>query len=133
MGSDLPPRVLLVMTDQWPRALLRAALRESGYDAVGTRSLAGAARLSAADPDRGDVALVVLAQEGWTDASRPDLDALRETIEAPVVLLAPAGLRAPEGPWTKVVRRPVSIGDLVRTVETLLPLPHEARRPLDQR
>jgi hypothetical protein len=123
--------VLLVMTDQWPRALLRAALREGGYDAVGTRALAGAVRLTAADPDRGPIGLVVLGQEALSGADRGDLDRLREATHAPIVLLAPAGGGDDAGPWAQVVHRPVSIGDIVRLVEVLLPLSADARRPLD--
>jgi DNA-binding response OmpR family regulator len=130
MVSALPPRVLLVMTDQWPRALLRAALREGGYDAVGTRALAGAARLTAAEADRGPVGLVILAQEALAGADRSDLDRLREATDAPIVLLAPAGGDS-AGPWVQVVHRPVSIGELVRVVEALVPLPADGRRPLD--
>jgi hypothetical protein len=130
MVSALPPRVLLVMTDQWPRALLRAALREGGYDAVGTRALAGAARLTADAPDRGPVGLVILAQEALAGADRSDLDRLRET-GAPIVLLAPAGGGDSAGPWVRVVHRPVSIGELVRVVEALVPLSADDRRPLD--
>jgi DNA-binding response OmpR family regulator len=122
--------VLLVMTDQWPRALLRAALRETGYDAVGTRALSGAAYLSAAQPDRGPVGLVLLEQEALAGAGRGDLDRLREATAAPIVLLAPGGADSP-GPWTEVIHRPVSIGELVRVVEALLPLSPDARRPLD--
>lgn len=130
MASALPPRVLLVMTDQWPRALLRAALREIGYDAVGTRALSGAARLTAAEADRGPLGLVLLAHEALADDDRVDLDRLREATDAPIVLLASAGENRP-GPWTQVVHRPVSIGDLVRVVEALVPLSPDARRPLD--
>ena len=119
------------MTDQWPRALLRAALREGGYDAVGTRALAGAVRLTAADPDRGPVALVILAQEALLGADRSDLDRLREATDAPIVLLAPAAGGDSAGPWVQVVHRPVSIGELVRVVEVLVPLSADARRPLD--
>jgi|SRR3954447_6662075 hypothetical protein len=132
MTSALPaPRVLLVMTDQWPRALLRAALRECGYDAVGTRSVAGAARLAAPDEGRGPVGLVVLAQETLTGAERGDLDRLRSATGAPIVLLAPATRRVEAGPWTRVIRRPVSIGTLVAAAESLVPLPLDARRPVD--
>jgi hypothetical protein len=132
MTSALPaPRVLLVMTDQWPRALLRAALRECGYDAVGTRTMAGAARLAAPDRSRGSVGLVVLAQESLTGADRSDLDRLRGATGAPIVLLAPATRRVEAGPWTRVIRRPVSVGTLVTAVETLVPLPLDARRPVD--
>jgi hypothetical protein len=123
--------VLLVMPDQWPRALLRAALREVGYDAVGTRALAGSTRLIARETGRGPVQLVLLAQEALADADRRDLDRLREATDALVVLLASAGAGDDDGPWAQVVRRPVSIGDLVRVVETLVPLPSDGRRPLD--
>ena len=132
MTSALPaPRVLLVMTDQWPRALLRAALRERGYDAVGTRALAGAVRLAAPDRSRGSVGLVLLAQETLTGAEPGDLDRLRAATGAPMVLLAPATRRVEAGPWARVIRRPVSIGTLVAEVETLVPLTLEARRPVD--
>ena len=119
------------MTDQWPRALLRAALREGGYDAVGTRAIAGAVRLAAPDPDRGPVRLVILAQEALTGADRRDLDRLRAATDAPIVLLAPANRPVEAGPWTQIIRRPVSIGALVGAVETLVPLPPDARRPVD--
>lgn len=119
------------MTDQWPRALLRAALRESGYDAVGTRALAGAARLARAEPDRGPVRLVILAREALAGAEPNDLGRLREATAAPIALLAPAGDRDATGPWARVIHRPVSIGDLGRLVEDLVPLPPGARQPLD--
>jgi hypothetical protein len=132
MTSDLPaPRVLLVMTDQWPRALLRAALRESGYDAMGTRAITGAARLAAPDPRRGPVGLVLLAQEALAGADRRDLGRLKDATGAPIVLLAPATRRVEAGPWAQVIRRPVSIGTLVAAVESLVPLPRDARRPVD--
>jgi hypothetical protein len=119
------------MTDQWPRALLRAALREDGYDAVGTRAIAGAVRLATPDPDRGPVRLVILAQEALTGTAGRDLDRLRAATDAPIVLLAPAGRPVEAGAWTQVVRRPVSIGALVGAVETIVPLPPDARRPVD--
>ena len=125
-----PPRVLLVMPEQWPRALLRAALREAGYDAAGTRSLGGALRLAQPEAGRGAVGLVVLGREAYTGADRPELEQLRRITGAPVILVAPAG-RAVEGPWAQVVRRPVSIGELVRASEALLPLPPGNRGPID--
>src|SRR3954471_623462 len=57
-----PPRVLLVMPEQWPRALLRAALREAGYDALGAPGLAGGRRYLADVPGRGAVRLVLVDQ-----------------------------------------------------------------------
>jgi hypothetical protein len=129
--TAVPPRVLLVMPAQWPRALLRAALRELGYDASGTRALKGALHQAAPEAGRGPVRLVVLDQDALTTADGRQLEELRRITSAPIVLLAPVMRRVPEGPWTRVVRRPVSIGSLVRVIETLIPLAPEARQPID--
>ena len=128
--EPLPPRVLLVMPDQWPRALLRAALREVGYDASGTRVLSMVRSRIAPEGGRGPVRLVMLDQEALTDADAPDLEAL-STAGIPIVLLAPAVRRLHGGPWARVIRRPFSIGDLVQAIEGLLPLAPGARRPVD--
>ena len=119
------------MVEQWPRALLRAALREAGYDAAGTRSLGGALRVAEPAPGRGATGLIMLAQDAYTDADRLDLERLRSATQAPVLLIAPAGREVEDGPWVGVIRRPVSIGELVRTVENLIPLPPNARHPID--
>jgi hypothetical protein len=116
----------------WPRALLRAALREVGYDASGTRALKSAVFQAAPDPGRGPVRLVVLDQEALAEDQAGDLEALRtRTFAAPVLLLAPATRRVPEGPWTRVIRRPTSIAALLQEIESLVPLAPEARRPID--
>jgi hypothetical protein len=128
----LPPRILLVIPAQWPRALLRAALREVGYDASGTRALKAAAYQAAPDSARGPVRLVVLDQEALAEDEGSDLEALRSrTFAAPIVLLAPATRRVREGPWTRVIRRPTSIAALVQEIESLIPLAPDARRPID--
>ena len=127
-----PPRVLLVMPAQWPRALLRAALREVGYDASGTPALKAALHHAAPDSARGPVRLVVLDQGALAEDAVSDLEALRNrTSAAPIVLLASATRAVRKGPWTRVVRRPTSIAALVREIESLLPLAPGARRPLD--
>lgn len=118
------------MPDQWPRALLRAALREAGYDAIGTRALDLMNKRIAPEPGRGAVRLVVLEQGAVTDASGPNLETLRRA-EIPILLIAPSLRRERPGPWTRVLRRPISVGDLVREIGRVLPLPPEARRPLD--
>jgi hypothetical protein len=118
------------MPDQWPRALLRAALREVGYDAAGTRVAGMLGRRIADEPGRGPVRLVVLDQDALTDADEPDLEALRSA-GILIVLLASSVLPVREGPWTQVIRRPFSIGDLVQAIERLVPLEAEARRPVD--
>jgi DNA-binding response OmpR family regulator len=128
----LPPRILLVMPEQWPRALLRAALRDVGYDASGTRALKAAFHQAAPDSARGPVGLVVLDQDALAEDEGSDLEALRSrTSAAPLLLLAPASRRVREGPWTRVIRRPTSIADLVQEIESLIPLPPGTRRPID--
>ena len=128
----LPPRILLVMPAQWPRALLRAALREVGYDASGTRALKAALYQAAPDSARGPVRLVVLQQEALAEGEGSDLETLRSrTFAAPIVLLAPATRRVREGPWARVIRRPTSIATLVQEIERLIPLAPEARLPID--
>jgi CheY-like chemotaxis protein len=127
----LAPRILLLMPDQWSRALLRAALRELGYDATGTRALTGALRQAAPMPGRDPVRLVVLDQDALPVEDGGEVQELLRGLAIPIVLIAPVMRRAREGPWTRVVRRPISIGGLVRTVQDLVPLKPEARQPID--
>jgi hypothetical protein len=119
------------MRDQWPRALLRAALRESGYDAAGTRTLEGAVHLARPEPGRGAVAAIVLGQEAVTERDRPALEQLRRVTPGPILLIAPAGRAVEEGPWARIIRRPVMVGELAEAVENLAPLPRAGRRPID--
>jgi DNA-binding response OmpR family regulator len=134
-----PPRVLLVIPEQWPRALLRAALREAGYDALGTPSLAAALRYPIESRDRGPVRLILVDQAALTDEeSATLLDALLRRHGHPVgVLLArampaqPLPATAGPVPWRRVIRRPASIADLVAAVQALLPLPPGSRRPIE--
>lgn len=129
--ADLPPRILLVMPAQWPRALLRAALREVGYDAIGTRTVKGARALLASGEGRGPVRLILLDQDALTEDARGDLDALRRSSDAPLVLLAPATRRVSEGDWTGILRRPLTVGELAQAIERLAPLAPTARRAID--
>jgi hypothetical protein len=126
-----PPRILLVMPDQWPRALLRAALREAGYDAIGTRTVNGARLLLTSDEGRGPVRLMLLDQDALMEDAAGDLDALRRGSDVPLVLLAAVTHREPEGAWARILRRPLSVGDVVQAIEHLVPLPPDARRPID--
>lgn len=120
------------MPDQWPRALLRAALREVGYDAVGTRSLSAALRLPPVELTRAPVRLVIVDQDTLREPNEPALSQVLARHGAPAtMLLARAAVAAPAGKWQRVLRRPVSIADIVAAVETLLPLPPDARDALD--
>lgn len=129
MSQVLPPRILLVMPDQWPRALLRAELRNAGYDALGATGLAVAGYHARPSADRGPLRLIVLDQDALPDPA--DLGPLGDASDAPILLVAHALRDPPPGPWARVVRRPVSVGELVRTVEELVPLPPAAHRPID--
>jgi hypothetical protein len=123
--------VLIVMPDQWPRALLRAALREDGYDAVGTRNLDSALRIRPEEPDRGPIRLVVVDQAALKGAE-DELERLLARHNAPsTLLLARPTLAVPPGRWDLVLQRPVSVGDIVSATQTLVPLSPDDRHPLD--
>lgn len=136
-ASPVPPRVLLVMPEQWPRALLRAALREAGYDALGAPGLAGAMRYRAKAPGRGPVRLVLVDGSALPRESAGPLRALVQRYEHPATVLLTRAVPSPVAdlastvPWARVVHRPVSIAELVAAVQALLPLPPEAIRPID--
>jgi DNA-binding response OmpR family regulator len=133
------PRVLVIMPEQWPRALLRAALREAGYDAVGAPGLSGALHYRAQAPDRGPVRLVVIDQDAMREPEAgSELTALMSGHgSAEAILIAKGGPAAPLPPadrqiaWRRIVRRPASIAELVDAVRAVLPLSPESRRPLD--
>lgn len=114
-----------MIPDQWLRANVRAALIESGYDAVGARTVREAVGRCVDEPGRGPVRAIILDQSALPDSSEGEADTLRQRCaEAAAILIAP-GHRAPaKGEWDEVVRRPVTIGALVRVVRTLVPLPH---------
>jgi DNA-binding response OmpR family regulator len=124
------------MPQQWPRALLRAALREAGYDALGAPGLRGALRYRVQARDRGPVRLVLLDQDALPDDAAAALlsQLLRRHGRPALVLLArtvparplPSAARA-----APVIRRPASIGDLVAAVQATLPLAPASARPLD--
>jgi hypothetical protein len=127
-----PPRVLLVMPAQWHRALLRAALREVGYDASGALTMEGAVNQSAPDPARGTVRLIVVDQEALTDEEWPRLEVLQNRApDAALLLLAPRTRPVREGPWASIVRRPTSIAEIVEVIERLVPVPPERRHPIE--
>ena len=137
--APAPPRVLLVMPEQWPRALLRAALREIGYDALGAPGLAGALRYRAQAPDRGPVRLVLVDQAVLqADDGLALLITLLRRHENPVTILLARAMSTPgvpeeavPAPWALVLRRPVSVDAIVAAVRDLLPLPQGLSRPVD--
>jgi len=119
------------MPEQWPRALLRAALREVGYDAVGTRNLDTALRVRPEEPDRGSIRLVIVDQAAASGAQEQLTKLFSLHGMPPAILLARPTLAVPAGPWARVLNRPVSVDEMVTAVEESLPLPSELRHPID--
>jgi hypothetical protein len=131
-APDPAPRVLIIVPDHWPRALLRATLRELGYDAVGARDLGDALAYPAAEPGRGPVRLVILDQRALAETQHPLVAQLMQLHGDPLALLLAPGARPPAGgSWTRVIRRPVTIGELVEAIRAMLPL--AATHPANER
>lgn len=131
-GAAPAPRVLIVEPGQWPRALLRAALRESGYDAIGARGLLEAFTQAPDAPGRGPVRALVIDEDALVEDHFQRVERLRDHFGGPTMLLvAHAGHPAPPGPWTRVLRRPIALEEIAAAVRALLPLPPGAALPLD--
>jgi len=115
------PIVWVIDADHWPRALLVAELAERGYDTFGfpdvTRALAAlhapgktapslaVIELSAADPRQAEVRQIAsrgIRLLGLTDAR------------------SARGALAHEIPWSALMRRPCTIGEIADRVESLL-------------
>jgi hypothetical protein len=118
MSDTPPPRILIVSREQWPRALLRAQLREAGYDAIGARTLSRALGYPPDDPERGPVRVLVV--DSAAAAAEPA--ALEQArLRYPGVRLVLIGGTGAALPWDATLQRPVSIGDIVATVRRLVP------------
>jgi hypothetical protein len=115
------------MPDQWHRALLRAELRELGYDALGAADVAGGLLYPRQEAGRGAVRLILVDQRALTTTGHALLPELLARHEAPAVLLAPAGGPPAAGPWIRVLSRPLSIADITQTVQELLPAGNTSR------
>ena len=114
-------RVLIVLRGRWPRALLRAQLRERGYDAVAAPSLAAA--LPYVSGPRGVFPRLILVEGellGQEDAAER-LAQLSDGVSPAVVLLRQGEGAVPEGDWTAVLPRSLPHDELLRTVTRLVP------------
>jgi DNA-binding NtrC family response regulator len=106
-----PKVVWIVDSDQWPRALLRAELIGRGFDAVGYLTVEDAlATFPRRFPD-----LIVI---DLRDQPREDVEKLFQ-IGVPVIAVAGA-LDAVDQPFTAVMRRPVSLGEIADKVAATL-------------
>jgi CheY-like chemotaxis protein len=127
-----PPRVLIVMAAQWQRALIRAALRDAGYDAVGAVDMAEALSHPAEEPRRGPVRLLILDQGAIQGPDDPSLDQLlRQHPEALTLILESTFHPSVQGTWQHVLRHPVTIAEIVQTTQQLLPLSSTVTHPID--
>jgi hypothetical protein len=136
MTADaFPPRVLIVMSDDWRRALIRAALREVGYDAIGTQGSREAWLAPPEALDRGPVRLIIVDQDALSPVEIERLSALRQRFggDPDILLLARTTVAPPDGPWHRVLRRPVSVAEIVSAAEELVPLSAELRHAIDAR
>lgn len=127
-----PPRVLIVMAAQWQRALIRAALRNAGYDAVGVVDMKEAVAHPVDEPRRGPVQLLIIDQGALQGPDDPSLDQLlkKHPGSAPLLLESAFHPSLP-GEGSHVLRHPVTIADIVATTQRLLPLPSPVAHPLD--
>jgi len=135
-----PPRILIMSPDQRSRALLRAELREAGYDAIGASSLTTTPRYPPDEPDRGPVRLFIV--DGDAAAAPALLERTRARYPGSRFLLIRSGAAAapphppdppdPPRPWQRVLRRPITIGEIVAAARELVPLPPELQVSIDQ-
>jgi DNA-binding NtrC family response regulator len=105
-------KTVLVVGREWKfRALLRAELRERGFEAVGVETLTEA-QLVATAP-------AVLVYDN-ADAGADEIAALAEMV-ARVPTIVVAGAQAPSAPSGVVVmRRPVQMSEIMKAVERLV-------------
>jgi hypothetical protein len=119
------------MADQWPRALVRAELREAGYDAMGARDFDEAMTYPRDEAGRGPVRLVILDQAVLERGDDPRLkELLRRHSDAETLLIAGAFQPPFPGSWRQVLRHPTTIAEIVQAAQQLLP-PPAATHPLD--
>lgn len=125
-----PPRVLIVMADQRLRPLLRAALRQIGYDALGARDIEEALSYPVADRGRGPVRLIIHDQ-ALQDIPESLWTRLIDRYSQPATLLLASALAPHSSCSGAVIQRPTSIAEIARAVQARLPLPEGAVHPID--
>jgi CheY-like chemotaxis protein len=114
------PRVLIVMEAQWPRALLLAALQEAGYDAVGAPTLKEALAYPA--PAIGHHPLRLIILDHHVSGDDPLLSQLLQHHTQARTLFLQSALRPTAPDHEHVLRYPLSIAEILRSAEELLPL-----------
>lgn len=122
------PRVLLILQEQWPRARLRAELRERGYDAAGAPTLADALVYPADGPESGPVRLVLVDHRVLEADGTASIERVRARHPAArFLLLTRSRSEAPRGTWAGITRGVFTVDDLLRDVARHLPLDARGR------
>jgi len=105
-------KTILVVGREWKfRALLRAQLREEGYDALGFETLQ-----DAESEATGAAALIFDTSEASPTDWQPVLQRLATQLPVVIVAGAPEEVNVP---GAKLLRRPLSLGDIVAVVREL--------------
>lgn len=108
-------KTILVVGRDWTfRALLRAQLREEGYEALGFATLAEAADALGASPP--PAALVFDTADASTAEFEPQLAVL--TARLPVLVVVGAGEELKAGSL-RLLRRPLRLEEVAAAVKTL--------------
>jgi hypothetical protein len=111
---------------------LRAALRHEGYDALGARDLKEALLYSDEEErERGPVRLIIFDRDVLEGHDSLVAKLTGRYPEALAMVLESAFHPSVEGSWPRVLRHPVTIADIVQTVQELVPLASPAVHPLD--
>ena len=121
-------RVWIVDRQHWPRALLRGELLESGLDVVGFVTVEDAlVALVSAAATRPD--LIVIELKGLGVGDDEILDQLAQT-GLPIMLLGGVvelnSDTARSGEWVAILKRPFTLGQVVRVVHRLLQVTGQA-------
>lgn len=121
------------MAARSPRALLRAALRQAGYDALGASNLEEALAYPVSEANRGPVRLVIFDQGVIPDEQDGLVARLLNRHGEPSTLLLANAVVPPRNAqwWGQVIQRPFSIADVMGAVQQLLALPPASAPPLD--
>jgi len=115
--------VVLVMPQQWERAILRAELIERGHDVVGMRHLGDLLAFHAAEAGHAPIGVVLVDRTAFAGRHHRLLSILRRRHRcAPFVLLARAMTEVADCPWNAVLVRPLSVAQLADKIAALLAL-----------
>jgi hypothetical protein len=110
---------------------LRAALRHEGYDALGARDLKEALSYPEEEAERGPVRLIILDQEVLEGHDSLLGELVGRHRDALTLVLESAFHPPVAAAWQRVLRHPVTIADIVRTTQELVPLPSTAAHPIE--